>query len=201
MDEVERQLDSTQDETSRAGMQYRLCMLAVTCAATFDVCPEHVPAILSSEEDFSIVMRCAVIAHNNAQVNISRSNHGVNVRRYYLNRMLRRHYRLLHSLEPIFNQSFTTVLSRAELIHGGAYDDALTQLWVGYRPRNSSSWKALPDPNSRWISCVVEGRQNVHYDLLTGELRIGGKRLVGLPKEIVNHPTYKMIFGTVSGQI
>ena len=37
---VRKKLESTQDETTREGLQQRLCMLAATCCSTFDVCPE-----------------------------------------------------------------------------------------------------------------------------------------------------------------
>jgi len=205
--EISRQLDSTEDETSRAGIRRRLCMLAATCLSTFDVCPEHIPATLSSEEDFSVAMQCAVIVHDNASFDIpqalpddgnERLSEAEYLQRVYNNRMLHRHYRLLHNLEPIFSQPFPPIRGRAELLHGGAYDVALSRLWVGYRRCNTSGWHALPGPGSRWISCVAQGGQKVDYDLLTGKLLIGGKRLGGLQQDIVMHPTYTSIFRGVS---
>ncbi len=105
-------------------------------------------------------------------------------------RMRQRHYRLLHKLEPIFSRSFPPESGRAGLLHGGAYNVALSRLWVGYRRRDTSSWHVLPKPNSQWISCVTPGGLKVHYDLLTGELLINGKRLGGLVQKIasVKHP-------------
>ena len=180
-------------------------MLAATCFSTFDVCPEHIPAILSSEEDFSVAMECAVIVHDNATVDISLPDGGNSnlseaeyLQRVYCNRILHRHYRLLHNLEPIFGQSCPPERGQAKLLHGGAYDVALSRLWVGYRRGDTSSWHMLPKPNSRWISCVTQGGQKVHCDLLTGELLIDGKRLGGLLHEIVVHPTYTSVFRGVS---
>jgi hypothetical protein len=203
--EISGQLDSTEDEISRAGIRRRLCMLAATCFSTFNVCPEHIPAILSSEEDFSVAMQCAVIVHDNAPFDIYLpdddnlpSSEARHLQRAYVNRMLHCHYRLLHDLEPIFSRSFRPQSGRAELLHGGAYDAALSRLWIGYRRCNTSSWHALPKPNSRWISCVTQGGQEVHYDLLTGKLLIDGQRLGGLLREIVEHPTYRSVFRGVS---
>ena len=182
-------------------------MLAATCFSTFDVCPEHIPATLSSEEDISVAMECAVIVHDNAIFNISlpNSNDGNSPlseaddpQRVYDNRMLHRHYRLLHNLEPIFSQCCPPVRGRAELLHGGAYDIALSRLWVGYRQHNPSRWHALPKPNSRWISCVTQGGKQVYYDLLSGRLLIDGKRLGGLLQEILVHPTFTSVFRGVS---
>ena len=208
--EISRQLGSTEDETSpgRAGIRRRLCMLAATCFSTFDVCPEHILATLSSEEDFSVAMQCAVIIHDNANFDISQalpndgnerlSEEAECLQRLYHNRILHRHYRLMHNLEPIFSQAFPPVRGQAELLHGAAYDVALSRLWVGYRRHNTSSWHALPKPNSQWISCVAQGGQKVHYDLLTGKLLISGKRLGGLQQGIVMHPTYTSVFRRVS---
>ncbi|KAH9980609.1 hypothetical protein BJV74DRAFT_798017 [Russula compacta] len=143
-------------------------------------CAEHVPAILTTDEDFSIAMQCAVIAHNNTPPSVTNESTA------YLTRLLSRHRRLLHDLEPIFGQSS----------HPGAYDDALTNLWPGHHPRISPSWNALAEPNSRWISCEVEGGQEVHHDLLTGQLLIDGKPLGRLPREMMEHPTYASVLGT-----
>ena len=106
-------------------------MLAATCFSTFDVCPQHIPATLSSEEDFSVAMQSAVIIHDNAfsPVSLPKGDEQVPgaeyLQRVHYNRMLRRHYRLLHNLEPIFSQSFPPIRGRAELLHGSAYDVAL----------------------------------------------------------------------------
>ena len=194
--EVRRKLDSIQDEESRTGLQHRLCMLAATCFSTFDVNPEHLPAILSSKEDFSIAMQCAVFVGNNIQNKSSLSEDNF----FYLNRMLGRYRRILDDLEPMFTQSSPPLHGRAGLLHADAYDDALAQLWVESCKSNPSSWNVLPRSKSRWISCVTEKGQKVHYNLLTGELLIGGKRLGRLPSKIVDHPTYEYIFGKVSGQ-
>jgi hypothetical protein len=180
---------STQDETTRVGLHQRLCMLAVTCFSTFDVCPEHIPALLCDDKDFSVAMQCAIIINENTPLRSDDNS-------LYLTKMLSRHRRLLHDLEPVFLQSDPT--DQATLLHAPAYDRALRQEWSDFR--RSSSWQALPKPNSRWISCVTEGRQKVHYDVLSGELLIDGKQMGRLPREMVEHPTYASVLGTVSGR-
>ena len=189
---IRKKLESTQDGTIRAGLQQRLCMLAATCFSTFDFCPEHIPTLLADDEDFSIAMQCATIVYDNAPPSASGTDSS------YLTRMLRRHRRLLHDLEPIFRQPDPADADQARLRHGGAYNHALSHLSLSLRC--SSSWHMLPVPNSGWISCRTEERQKVHYDLLTGQLLIDGKQLGRLPQEIVEHPTYASIFGAVSGQ-
>ncbi len=90
---IQENLDVVKDETSRTGLRHQLFMLAVTCFSTFDVCLEHVAAVLVSEEDFSIAMRCAVIVHDNTPPFLS----------LYHTRLLSRHRRLLHNLEPVYS--------------------------------------------------------------------------------------------------
>jgi hypothetical protein len=151
---------------------------------------EHLPGVLTKDEDFSIAMQCAIVVYDNTPSSTSDD--------VYLTRMLGRHRRLLHYLEPVFSESDTNARGQAELVHSGGYDLALSQLWLSYR--NSSRWHVLPQPNSQWISCVIEGGQRVHYDLLSGKLLIDGKRLGRLPRELVDHPTYASMFGAVSSQ-
>jgi len=166
-------------------------MLAATCFSTFDVCPVYISALLTSDEDFSIAMQCTIVVHDNTPPSTPDDNY------FYLERMLSRHRRLVHELEPIFSESDLSDLYQAGLLHSGGYDHALSQMWLGFR--GTSSWHALPRPNSRWIFCVTEEGQNVHYDLLTGQLLVDGKQLGRLPREIVGHQTYADILGAVSG--
>jgi hypothetical protein len=142
-------------------------------------------------------MQCAVIVHDNTPPSLSDDSDDSSI---YLARMLSRHRRLLHHLEPTFSQSMPGDLGEVKLLHADAYDKALERLWLGYRRDISSRWHALPGPNSRWISCGTEGGQEVHYNLLTGLLLINGKPLGRLPRKIVEHPTYASVLGTVSGQ-
>ena len=168
-------------------------MLAATCFSTLDVCPEHLATLLTDDEDFSIAMQCAIIVYDNTPPSVSGKNS-------YLKKMLRRHRRLLHDLELIFRQPdpANSDADQPILLNGGAYNHALSHLSLGLRC--SSSWHMVPKPHSRWVSCMTEGRQRVHYDLLTGQLLIDGKQLGRLPQAIVQHPTYASIFGTVSSQ-
>jgi len=168
-------------------------LLAATCFSTFDVSSEHLPAAFASDEDFSIAMHCACIVRDNTPPSLSDANFP------YLSRMLSRHRRLLHDLEPIFRESLPTAPD--PLRRSGAYDQALAHLWPGYLPDSNPSWRALSKPNSRWIFRSTEGGQEVHYNLLTGQLLIDGKPLGRLPQEIAEHPTYESVLGSVRDQV
>jgi len=186
--ELQRNLESLQDETSRAGLQHQLCMLAATYLSTFDVCSEQEGRSLVSDEDFSFVMQYAVIVHDNIPSSLSDEDTP------YLTRLLNRCRRILYNPGPNFRRYFPPASGQAGLSHAGAYDDAFSRL----RPSHRRGKRALPRPNSRWIYCVTGEGQEVYYDLLTVELIIGGKRLEKLPQKIMKHPTYSSVFGEVS---
>ncbi|KAH9035654.1 hypothetical protein EDB85DRAFT_2073374 [Lactarius pseudohatsudake] len=180
--ELGAKLATTDDEKSRTDLHRRLCILATTCFSTYDVRPEHVPWALFSDSDFSIAVHCAVIVHDNTPPNLKDDGSG------YLTRLLNRHRRLLHLLEPILLQGVRS--------NPTGFDDGLANVWTGFRRKSSSNWHVLPDNNSRWISCRVEGGQEVHLNLLTGQLLIGGNPLGRLPQEIIGHSTYASVLGT-----
>ncbi|KAH9040265.1 hypothetical protein EDB83DRAFT_2228304 [Lactarius deliciosus] len=181
INELCSRLDMTEDETSRMNLRRRLCTLAATCSSTYDVCLKHVPRTLASDDDVAIAVHCAIIVHDNTPSILEDDNSR------YLIRLLNRHRRLLHFLEPFLRER----LQSDPL----GFDQGLTNLWPGFRRQTSSNWHVLPSPNSRWITCVVEGGQEVHYNLLTGQLLIAGKPLGRLPQEFIEHPTYASILG------
>jgi hypothetical protein len=174
----------TLDELSRANLGRRLCILAATCFSTYDVCPKHVPLILSDDLDFATAVHCAVIVHDNTPPTVEDDFSG------YLARLLNRHRRLLHFLEPF-------LLSGVQSNSTG-FDDGITKLWPHFCLQISSNWHTLPSPNSRWITCTVESGQEVHYNLLAGRLLLDGEPLGRLPQEVMTHPTYASVLGTVS---
>lgn len=165
-------------------------MLGVTCFSTFDVRAEYIPSIFSDYKDLSIAMQCAMIVHDNTPSSLADDS------TFYLTRMLHRHQRLLQFLEPVF--SVYKVLDNLSLSHADGYDDAVSFFWPGYHRGTSSRWQATPTPASRWISCLAEGGQKIHYNLLTGQLLVDGKPLGMLPEEIIEHPMYADLLGAVS---
>ena len=182
--ELHLKLDETHDELSRSNLGRRLCILAATCFSTYDVCPNHVPGILSDDSDFATAVHCAVIVHDNTPHTLEDDDSG------YFVRLLNRHRRLLHFLEPF-------LLSSVQSNQTG-FDDGVTKLWPDFRRQISSNWHTLPSPNSRWITCTVESGQEVHYNLLAGRLLLDGEPLGRLPQEVMTHPTYASVLGTVS---
>ncbi|KAH9033523.1 hypothetical protein EDB85DRAFT_2144913 [Lactarius pseudohatsudake] len=182
INELSSKLDTTEDETSCTNLRQRLCILAATCFSTYDVCLEHIPWTLDRDVDIAIAVHCAVIVHDNTPSVLEDDDSR------YLIRLLNRHRRLLHFLEPSLRKCVQS--------NPSGFDQGLAGLWPGFRRQISSNWHVLPSPNSRWISCIVDGGQEVHYNLLTGQLLIGGNPLGRLPQDFIQHSTYASILGT-----
>ena len=188
--QLSSKLDPTHDEPreSHGELRRKLCALAATCFSTFDVGSGHVQNILSTDEDFAIAMHCAVIVHDNTPPSSLADDSSV-----YLNRQINRFHRSAQFLEASFLQGVWS--------NPSGYDRALSRLWAGFRRESSSSWRILPAPNSRWISCTAEGGNEVHYNLFAGQLLVGGMPLGRLPPEITKHSTYMSVLRAVSSNV
>ncbi len=176
-------LDTAEDDTTRNNLRRQMCALAATCSSTYDVSLEHVPWALACDDDIAIALHCAAVVRDNTPfiLHVDDSCH--------LKPLLKRHYRLLHFLEPFFQERVQS--------NSSGFDRGLATIWPGSRRLTHLNWHTLPSPNSRWITCTVEGDQGVHYNLLTGQTLISGKQLGRLPRGIISHSTYASILGTV----
>ena len=189
--ELSLKIDVTQaeDETSCSDWRRRLGILAATCLSTYDVSLEHVPWTLSSDSDIAIAVHCAVVVFDNTP-SILGGDYSCYLTRFPSRN---RHRRLLHFLEPFLRKGVQT--------NPSGFDHGLASLWPSFRRQASSNWQVLPSPNARWIFCIAESGQEVHYNMLNGELLIGGNPLGRLPQNIIKHSTYASILGTVSAII
>jgi hypothetical protein len=185
--ELSLKLDMAENRSLCTNLRRRLSILAATCLSTYDVCLEHVPWTLSSDRDIAIAVHCAVVVFDNTPLSLWLDDSR------YLTRLMNRHYRLLHFLEPFLRKGMQS--------NPSGFDHGLASLWPGFRRQTSSNWQVLPSPNSRWIFCIAEGGQEVHYNILTGQLLVGGNPLGRLPQGIIQHSTYASILGSVSAII
>jgi len=178
--------DAVNDNEIRE-LQRRACEMAATCRATFDVDPGTVfGGLLCSSVDIAILVECAIVIHDNTPPHLGDKFPD-------FQKLLLRDRRLSHRLELTVEK-----LIRADQC---GLDTAIESVWSGYRP-GDGGWKTLPTPNSRWLTSLTapspgQTGQEVHYNLLDGELLVDGKPLGRLPREIVGHPTYRRIFNQV----
>jgi len=168
-------------------LQRQACEMAATCRATFDVDPgTHLEALLRSSTDVAILVECAIVIHDNTPPHLSDKFPD-------FQKLLHRDRRLSHRLElPV---------EKLIRVDQCGLDTAIKSVWSDYCP-GDGGWKTLPTPNSRWFTSLTapspgQTAQEVHYNLLDGELLVDGKPLGRLPREIVGHPTYRRVFNQV----
>jgi hypothetical protein len=182
--DILQKLQGPVDDDEASELQRRACDTAATCRSTFDVDKgTHLDALLCSSGDVAIAIECAIIIHDNTPPHTFPD----------FQKSLHRDRRLSHYLEPAL----------IEAIHDdqSGLDTAITSIWPGYRP-GAGGWQQLEEPNSRWWTTFTaplfgQRAQQVHYNMLNGKLLVDGKLLGRLPQEIVDHSTYRRIFGQV----
>jgi hypothetical protein len=175
------------DEEHFKGYQEKICEIAATCRATYDIDRRYLHLVLQDDDDIAVYVECGIILHDNISTIAEDSSQA-------LKRVLDRDRRLAHMLEPLVREQI--VASKTGI------DQAVHAIWSSYR--EGSDWEALDSPNERWVTCCTgqgdqtEEPQDVHLDLLSGELLINGKPLGRLPKSITGHHSYLRLFGKVS---
>ena len=132
INELGSKLDMAEDEMSGVNLCPRLCTLAATCFSTYDVCLEHVPWILTNDDDIAIAVHCPVIVHDNTPSVLEDDDSR------YLIRILNRHRPLLHFLESFFRIDVKS--------NPSGFDRGLASLWLvsaGRSPRVGMFFLAL----------------------------------------------------------
>ncbi|KAG2357480.1 hypothetical protein BDR07DRAFT_1490680 [Suillus spraguei] len=180
--QLSEKMQASNDETVSRDLQGRVRDMAVTCRSTFDV-DGDASLLLTSNDDIKVFSYCAVMIHDNTPSQLGGLSQHSKL-------LLERDKRCCHALEPAIRQY-------AEL-HREGLDRALAMIWGSYRP--GTSWRAMTAPNSRWLMAQTkpsnsQSPQDVHINLISGCLLVDGKQLGRLPPMIVQHPTYRSIFG------
>ena len=166
-------------------LRTRILTLAATCRATYNVDAADLSNVLYSDDDVATAVECAIIIQRNTP------------RRYeglpdWTRRLLERDRRLSIELE---------VGLRQLILEGGNGIDR--SIWsTGYEYTPGTHWKARPTPGDRWVFTVTRaGKQelprDISYNILDGQVLIGGSPLGRLPESFSSHKTYIRTFGNV----
>ena len=185
MRELVEKLRSINEAVEGCDLRMRVCDVAATCRATYDVDPSHISSVLSSVDDMAILVECAMYLHNSLPASIEEAP-------FDFKKLLTRERQLSYFLELHLWERI--VQDRCGLDH------AIASIWPTYEP-TTTSWERLPEPNSRWITTLAAtpdvGTLIIHFNLLDGAFLVDGKPLDHLPRSIVEHPMYARIFGEV----
>ncbi|TFK56543.1 hypothetical protein OE88DRAFT_1649890 [Heliocybe sulcata] len=183
MRKLQQAIEVTVDGDVVRALQLRLCEVACVCRSTYDVGRGNMPKVMTSNEDVSLLLECRIVIHDNLPSDIGKTP-------ARFRNMLNSDTRLSLAAEPLLSE---VVLQDFTGLH-----QAAKAFWPGYVP--GTPWKALPRTDTaHWFTtiCGSEGRvaSTVHLNILTGQLLINGKPSSRLPREFVEHPTYRRIFG------
>jgi hypothetical protein len=160
MHQLAGKVQETEDEYKVREFQLRICEIAATCRGTYDIDPDHVPFVLGSSDDITILVECAITVYDNTPSSLADVS-------LEFKRLLERDRQLSHSLESSLRLRIQE--------HPEGLDRAITDIWTGYRP--GTTWLPLEPPNDRWLvtTTAIEGgqqSQSVQVNLLEGKLLI-----------------------------
>ncbi|KAK7031604.1 hypothetical protein R3P38DRAFT_2521728 [Favolaschia claudopus] len=163
----------------RSTLVNRVLQLAASCRQTYAV--EYLKEILSEREALSMFLQCAVHLHINTPPATAALPSAVRC-------LLDRDVALaVHTLEL---EAFS--------LSSEGLDDAVHAIWQGFS-RGSVPWQMI---GPRWIGCVTSCESAdaqalfVHLDLLSGRLLVNGHTQGSLPKEIIGHSFFRLLFPT-----
>ncbi|KAG8712167.1 hypothetical protein FRC11_000863, partial [Ceratobasidium sp. 423] len=164
--------------------QHRICMMAIICRATYDVEPDLVDRLLLTPNDYVAFIKCSVALYDNQVPEIQNLPESLQIHSC-------RDRRFAHKIAPYVLAS----ISRGDDV----LSVPLLKVWSGFR-QGPTGWRALAVPNNRWITSTSGGidgdrMQEVHLNIITGQLLIDGKPLGRLPRQYVEHATYIRLFG------
>lgn len=162
--------------------QVRVVQLAATCRMTFDVEACYLWEVLFSAEDVAVLVECATIIHDNVPAVASSLPAGVKA-------LLERDCRMAYAVEKHLRDLVT-----------GRVGINLRPIWGEYEP--GEPWTAEEGRNQRWVymnTKVADGceSQEVHYNLISGELLVAGLALGRMPMDYSDHVTYQELFAEV----
>ena len=141
---------------------------------------------MESSEDVQHWARFSIVTHDNTPG--SSNDLSRNLRRMLLNDK---------KTSLARETSLYTLISHGE---NTGLDQAIKQIWSEFRP-SPTPWARLEAPNGRWLqksTLPFDGQdaQMVSYNLLDGELLVGGRPLGRLPQEYNHSHLYVRIFGS-----
>ncbi|KIK65626.1 hypothetical protein GYMLUDRAFT_70721 [Collybiopsis luxurians FD-317 M1] len=176
---------SSANEDHASKLSLHLCEIAATCRATYSGDPAHLANLLNTSHDISTFMYCAAVVYENTPPN-----------------------------RKGLSDKFCRMLDRNERISINAYDrlsllirndstgvhQAVKLLWPAYRL--GGNWYQLRKPGEHWIQSRTAPsfsggmQQQLHMDLINGQLLVEGKPVGHLPREITSHPLYTRCLGS-----
>lgn len=165
-------------------LQQRLLKAAILCKMTFDVDTRYVQKVMNNANDLELWAKSSMHVRDNLpgeEAGLPKDLRRLLLRDRKVSRAL---YRVVHLLVIKFK------CKGLEL--------AIAQRWVGFQP-HLLSWTAFGSPNDRWLRATTastpnQRSQQVHYNVLEGELLVDGRPLGRLPTNYIRDKLYLRLF-------
>ncbi|EKD21257.1 hypothetical protein MBM_00370 [Drepanopeziza brunnea f. sp. 'multigermtubi' MB_m1] len=176
-------LHTSEEDEELSRLAIRVLDMALTCHGTFDTDLRYIPFVLSSPENVSIFVECAITirdrtpAGNEELDSVIRSG-------------LEHFKRVSHRFESSLRQLIITDPRGIDL--------AIGRLWTAYKP--VGWWIGLPRPNEGYVQTEVPSRDGnsvlkIHLNILSGSFLVNGYPLSRLPLPYESHESYRRLFG------
>ncbi|CAE6454358.1 unnamed protein product, partial [Rhizoctonia solani] len=180
LEQLKAKLQSATDGDDVINYQRRVCEMASICRATYDIEPRYIGRLLLTRDDYIPLIKSSVCLYDNLPPSTNNAPISIQV-------LLCRDRRFAHKVVP-YMICHTDILSKP-----------LSQIWPDYL-QGPDGLRVYKAPNNRWITTTTAEnteyrKQDVHFNVLTGELLIDGKPLGRLPRQYVEQETYVRLFG------
>ncbi|KAJ5703356.1 hypothetical protein N7493_011745 [Penicillium malachiteum] len=176
---VKEKANDTVDPDDKSRLIGKAVYIALVCSETFNL--QDTALVFSSATNISLFFQCSMIICNGQNCLPAESGS--------LSRLLRHRWQVqcYHNHRFLANR----IVNES---HDGI-DLAVVQAWVAYEA--GERWSALGGINNpNWLLTRQKNSDiSVHYDLLTGELRVDGLPVARLPADYELHETYNVLFG------
>ncbi|CAE6448122.1 unnamed protein product [Rhizoctonia solani] len=184
LDELLVKLQAATLEENVINYRQRVCEMAAICRQTYNTEPRHMRLLLSNPHDYTALVKASIVLHDNQPPDMKNAPKSLQI-------VLCRDRRFAHQI----TQNILASINKGDDI----LSNPLSEIWPDYR-RGPLGWEVHSHLDNRWIKTVTaanEGTrtQEVHFNLITGQLLIDGEPLGRLPREYVEHPTYIRLFG------
>ncbi|KAG9568088.1 hypothetical protein KCU71_g3382, partial [Aureobasidium melanogenum] len=175
--------DLQNKEQTQAESGSRLLLAALLCYSTFDVEDRHIAPVLDSAEDLACAVEAQSMVHDNAPPDTKSVA-------LLIRQSLVRHTKIAHKIEP----RVKSILHE----HGLGLVSAVQKIWHG---ACFELWTVASDDADSWVqNKTISARsgpsQQVHYNLLDGELLVDGKPVRKVPDNIKSDPLFLQLFGS-----
>ncbi|KAL3466547.1 hypothetical protein BJX64DRAFT_284484 [Aspergillus heterothallicus] len=158
--------------------------IGAVCLLTYSVDDEHLAILLRAHDDLHILVKASILVFENS---IQQAGTAPLDKKALILRVSR----LLCHVEQQAGHIIVTDYSGLTQ----AVIESVTGLQI------SSPWHFLNTPNDRWVTTTTnptsdERQQQIHYNLLTGELRIDNDLPTRLPEDITKDLSFQRLFGS-----